>query len=86
MQVVWLGKPDTESSWQPASASSLPSQIIDEYENGFCQEIGVDSFTSGGQTVSTLSRTAVQSKANSDCDSAAKRRKHQLHVESINSG
>ena len=82
--MVWLGKPETESSWQPASL--LPSKIIDEYENGYCQEIGVDSFASGGQTVSTLSRTAVQSKADSDSISAAKRPKRQVHIESINSG
>ena len=81
---IWLGNPETESSWQPASP--LPSKISDEDENGYCQDIEVDSFASGGQTVSTLSKTAVRSKADSDSNSAAKRPKCQVHVESINSG
>ena len=83
-QVVWLGKPDTESTWQPVSL--LPSNIIDEYESGYCQKIGVDSFASGGRTVSTLSRTAVQSRSHTDSSSATKRSKQQVYIESANNG
>ena len=55
-KVVWLGRPETHSSWQPES--SLSPKIVEEYEKGVQQEISIDSFVSGGQTISTLSRNS----------------------------
>lgn len=52
LQVVWLGRPITESSWEPAS--SLPSDIIEEYESGIQRDVQEKSYTSGGQTIYTL--------------------------------
>ena len=34
--------------------SALPAHIVDEYERGIHQEIQVNSFVSGGQTISML--------------------------------
>ena len=34
VQVLWLGRPDSEAMW--VSASSLPSSIIKEFEEGIC--------------------------------------------------
>ena len=31
-QVLWLGRPDMHTTWEPAS--SLPAEAIEEYENG----------------------------------------------------
>jgi len=51
--VVWLGKPEAASTWEPLS--SLPSKLVEEYEAGFQREVVDEAFTSAGQTLHTLS-------------------------------
>ena len=48
-QVVWLGRPIAENTWEPSSSSLLSS-----YEAGIAQEIYRETFTSGGHTIHTL--------------------------------
>ena len=60
LQVVWLGRPITESTWEPEA--SLPQTLVKEHEAGITQDIQKDTLTSGGQTVHTLSTTRVQFK------------------------
>ena len=57
-QVVWLGKPITESTWEPGE--SLPVSLVAEYEAGVTQDIQRDALTIGGQTVHTLSSTHIE--------------------------
>ena len=57
MQVVWLGKDRTTATWEPES--SLPHQLIEEYEAGIVREVHDICHSSCGQTVHTLaSKTA----------------------------
>ena len=53
LQVVWLGKPMTRSTWEPKS--SLPEALVESYEDGLTQEIQREGMASGGQTIYTLS-------------------------------
>lgn len=55
---MWLGKPITASAW--VSASSLPMHMISEYEDGVRREIVEEKFSSGGQTIHTLSSQSMQ--------------------------
>ena len=83
-QVVWLGKPEAQSSWQPKSA--LPAHVVDEYEKGICQEIKVNSFVSGGQTISMLAH-GCDSENGSQSDMRRKRKRlDTTEIESTNSG
>ena len=51
-QVLWLGRPDSESTW--VSALSLPSSIIKEFEEGI-QTTGIEQKDSNyGKETSTL--------------------------------
>lgn len=52
-QVVWLGKPVLDSTWEPLSA--LPSNLVADFERGVQHDICTHSSTSGGQTVHTIS-------------------------------
>ena len=55
MQVLWLGKPEIEVKWVPAT--SLPKSLIDEYEDGRRTE-GVQYCTDAyGQQTYTLETT-----------------------------
>ena len=36
IQVLWVGKPDLEVTWEPAS--SLPKAVIEEFENKIVSE------------------------------------------------
>ena len=56
--MVWLGKPDTDSTWE--NASDLPSILISDYERGVKRDIGDNSFSSGGETFHTLSSCRVE--------------------------
>lgn len=49
MQVIWLGRPMTCSSWE--HASSLPTSLVKDYEDGVQRELHIESFSSGGQTL-----------------------------------
>ena len=51
--MIWLGRSVTESSWEVAS--SLPDVLIEDYERGIQHDLHQQSYTSGGQTVHTLS-------------------------------
>ena len=53
----------TESTWEPEA--SLPQTLVMEYEAGITQDIQMDTLTSGGQTVHTLSTTRVQKSVES---------------------
>lgn len=55
MQVVWLGRPVACSTWE--QATSLPPSLVDDYEQGVQRELKKESFTSGGETIHTLSVT-----------------------------
>ena len=37
VQVVWLGRPVAESTWE--DAASLPSSMISEYEQGISRDV-----------------------------------------------
>ena len=37
MQVVWLGRPIADSTWEPES--TLPPSVVADYEAGIVQEI-----------------------------------------------
>lgn len=52
-RLVWLGKPNTDSTWEPES--SLPPMLVADYEAGILQEIQHETFVTGGQTLHTLS-------------------------------
>ena len=41
------------STWEPVS--SLPSELIAEYEDGVVRELVDDTFSSGGETLHSLS-------------------------------
>jgi len=56
--VVWLGRSIADSSWE--IASSLPTYIVKEYEDGVNRELYKDHFTSAGQTVSVISSKVMQ--------------------------
>ena len=43
----------TETTWE--SAADLPVELVKEYEDGLCRVIQEDLYSSGGQTVCTLS-------------------------------
>ena len=49
---MWLGKPDTTSTWE--KASSLPPKLVEDYERGVQYSVETHSFTSGGETFHTL--------------------------------
>lgn len=51
--MIWLGRPLTESSWE--LASSLFNVLIQDYEHGIQHDLHQKSYTSGGQTIHTLS-------------------------------
>ena len=59
VQVVWLGRPIADSTWEPES--SLPPSLVSEYEAGILREIQKETFTTGGQTVHTLSTSTTES-------------------------
>lgn len=55
---MWLGRSSTESTWEPVS--SLPPQLVANYEAGILYEVQRESFTTGGQTVHTLTTTPTK--------------------------
>ena len=57
IQVAWLGKDRTTATWEPES--SLPSQLIADYEAGVLREVHDITHMSCGQTVHTLASKAV---------------------------
>ena len=58
MQVAWLGKPIAESTWEPES--NLPPSLVAEFEAGILREVQKVTFSTGGQSVHTLSTGATQ--------------------------
>ena len=52
-KVVWLERPLTKNTWEPET--SLPQELVADYEAGFLQEVQRETFTTGGQTIRTLS-------------------------------
>ena len=48
----------TESTWEPET--SLPQDLVADYEAGLFQEVQRESFTTGGQTIHTLSTAPVK--------------------------
>lgn len=68
LQVVWLGKAETESTWEPES--SLPKVLVANYEAGVVSEVQRETFVTGGQTVHTLTTTKT---TGSETESNSKR-------------
>lgn len=58
-QVVWLGRSLTESSWEPES--SLPKELVQDFEQGIQHDIHEDVFASGGQYLHTISTKRCES-------------------------
>ena len=81
-----MGKPEAQSSWQPKSA--LPAHIVDEYERGIHQEIQINSFVSGGQTISMLAHgsDSTQPTRGELGSNSKQQRIDTSHTESTNSG
>ena len=52
-KVVWLERPLTKNTWEPET--SLPQELVADYEAGFLQEVQRETFTTGGRTIRTLS-------------------------------
>ena len=47
-----------ENSWEPES--SLPKELVTEYEEGIMREVIDDNFTSGYQIIHTLSSAVIE--------------------------
>ena len=56
-----IGGTAATSTWE--SASSLPSELIAEYEDGLQRELVDDSFYSGGETIHVLSSSPITPSA-----------------------
>ena len=57
-QVVWINAFTVQTTWE--QESNVPSKLVEQYENGIEVDIE-ESFSSGGQTIDTLStRTNLQ--------------------------
>ena len=83
-QVVWLGKPLTETTWE--LASSLPSKFIDDYEQGIVHEVRSNlSSASAGHNIYALS-TQSKEQADSLIPSEPKKARSALSVDASNSG
>ena len=52
LQVVWVSTSTVETTWE--QESNVPSKLIEQYEHGIEHDIE-ESFSSGGQTIDTLS-------------------------------
>lgn len=76
--MVWLGKPITESNWEPVS--KLPSSMVQEYENGIQRNICSSVSISGGHSLCTISATLQGDNTETVL------KKPRLDIESSNSG
>ena len=52
LQVAWIGQDVAAATWEPES--SLPTDLVCEYESGLSREICEVTHHGGGQTVHTL--------------------------------
>lgn len=52
LKVLWLGRPEVEVTWEPAS--SLSAQLIKEFEDGIACDLVETTSTSYGRHTSTL--------------------------------
>ena len=52
-----IGGTTANSTWEPAS--TLPSELITEYEEGVQRKLMDDKYFSGGETVHTLSSAPI---------------------------
>ena len=59
LQVTQISFSSSVTTWEPASC--LPPSIISEYERGVERDIAEDIFTSGGQTIHTVSSKTTTS-------------------------
>ena len=55
-----IGEATLATTWE--MSSSLPKQLVDEFECGIQRDIIDEAFTSGGETVHTLSSKPVSSQ------------------------
>lgn len=78
--MVWLGRPVTESTWEPAA--SLPQNLVDDYEKGIQHDVCQLSSTSGGQTIHAI---ATSRKGTDDLSPPEPKRVRSI-VETSNSG
>lgn len=52
LQVAWIGHDVAAATWEPES--SLPQELVREYESGLLREIFEVTHHGGGQTIHTL--------------------------------
>ena len=81
---MWLGRPVTESTWE--SATSLPENIVQEFEAGIQRDIQEKPFSSGGQTIHTITSTKPNSVQDCVPSSSKKTCIDPTAIESSNSG
>ena len=62
MQVCRIGQTSAQSNWE--SAASLPSDLIQEYEDGLQREVVHSTFSSGGETIYSLYSTCTGTSGN----------------------
>jgi len=51
-QVLWLGQPQCNATWEPCS--SLPPELIEDYETGIAREAAVETKFAYGHVVNTV--------------------------------
>lgn len=52
VQVLWLGRPECNATWEPAC--SLPQKVVDDYETGVAREIELDTTSLYGHVCNTV--------------------------------
>ena len=55
VQVLWLGHPECKATWEPAT--SLPYELVEDYERGIIREATVDATPLYGHVFNTMSVT-----------------------------
>ena len=69
IQVLWLGKPEMQVTWEPAS--SLSSTLIEEFERGIgvetCQQ-STHQYGYEASTIFTVDKPASQQPKKARCD------------------
>ena len=82
MQVVWLGMPLTKSTWE--LATSLPKDLVTEYQRGITYEVVTTTSHSGGQNMHILG--ACHQKDAAELQPPLKRAHFEEKSVSLNSG
>lgn len=78
--MVWLGKPDTHSTWE--LASSLPQSLIEEYEKDIQSEVAIHTDIQYGHRKPIFSVTTTSHHN----EPASKKPKHDRPVANQSTG